>query len=180
MSETPTVPIPVFYACLPTTSEGPPFEIAWATLAFEAHGVTCESRLIRPPAAWTTELSRDHPPLVDRGLAVSDLRQFGMPVRELAERMNETLTDRELFSTTASDDARLKRIFDAAKVAPKFALQVTDADELIAELARLQRLPHEMATRARREAEVMCPTGIRAEAKVRFLATYWGFIAWRN
>jgi hypothetical protein len=26
----------------------------------------------------------------------------------------------------------------------------------------------------------MCLTGIRAEAKVRFLATYWGFVAWHN
>jgi hypothetical protein len=179
MSETPTVPIPVFYACLPTTTEGPPFEIAWATLAFEAHGVTCESRLIRPPAAWTTELARDPAPLVEYALTVADLRQFGMPVRELAERMNETLADRELFSATIADDARIKRIFDAAKVAPKFK-HVTDADELIGELARLQRLPHDTATRARREAEVMCLTGIRAEAKVRFLATYWGFIAWQN
>jgi hypothetical protein len=26
----------------------------------------------------------------------------------------------------------------------------------------------------------MCMTGIRAEAKVRFLATYWGFVARQN
>ena len=180
MNETPTVPIPVFYACLPATPEGPPFEIAWALFACEADGVVCESRLIRPPAPWTTELARDASPLVEYGLAVPDLRQFGMPVRELAKRMNETLADRELFSATVSDDARIKRIFDAAKIAPKFALHITDADELIAELARLQRLPHDTTARARREAEVMCLTGIRAEAKVRFLATYWGFIAWQN
>jgi hypothetical protein len=181
MNETPTVPMPVFYACLPTTLDGPPFEIAWATLAFEAcHGVVCESRLIRPPAAWTTELVRDPLPLVEYGLAVPDLQQFGMPVRELAEHMNKTFADRELFSATVSDDNRIKRIFDTAKIAPKFVLHITDADELIAELARLQRLPHEIAVRARREAEVMCLTGIRAEAKVRFLATYWGFIAWQN
>jgi hypothetical protein len=140
-------------------------------------GVFCESR---PAAAWTTELARDPSPLLEHGLAVPDLRHFGMPVGELAERMNGTLADRELFSATVSDDARLKRIFDAAKIAPKFALHMTDADELIAELARLQRLTHETSARARREAEVMCLTGIRAEAKACFLATYWGFIAWRN
>jgi hypothetical protein len=41
----------------------------------------------------------------------------------------------------------------------------------------LQRLSHTVIARARREAEVMCLTGIRAEAKVRFLATYWGLVA---
>ena len=71
-------------------------------------------------------------------------------------------------------------MFDAAKIAPKFALHITDADELIAELARLRDLPPATAARARREAELMCLTGIRAEAKVRFLVTYWGFVAWHH
>ena len=31
-----------------------------------------------------------------------------------------------------------------------------------------------------REAEVMSLTGIRAEAKVRYLATFWAIVAWRN
>ncbi len=178
MNETSTLHLPVFYTCTTATPDGPPLEIAWGSLAFETYGVVCESRLIRPPAPWTTEPACDPSPL-PYGLTASDLRQFGLPVRELAERMNETLADWELFSATVCDDARIKRIFDAAKIAPKFKLHITDADELIAELARLQCLPHEMAARARREAEVMCLTGIRAEAKVRFLATYWGFIAWQ-
>ncbi len=94
--------------------------------------------------------------------------------------MNETLTERDLFSVVPEDDARIRRIFDAAEIAPKFALELADADELIAELARLRDLPPASAARARREAEVMCLTGSRAEAKVRFLATYWGFVAWHH
>jgi hypothetical protein len=93
--------------------------------------------LIRPPAAWTSELS-----------------------------------------VVPDDDARIKRFFGAAEIAPKFALHLTEAEELIAELARLQGLAPATTARARREAEVMCLTGIRAEARVRFLATYWGFVAW--
>jgi hypothetical protein len=94
--------------------------------------------------------------------------------------MNETLAERQLFSAVPEDDARIRQIFDAAEIAPKFALELAGADELIAELARLQDLPPATAARARREAEVMCLTGIRAEARVRFLATYWGFVAWHN
>ena len=62
--------------------------------------------------------------------------------------MNEALTERELFSVVPEDDARIRRIFDAAKMAPGFALRITDADELIAELARLQRLSHTAIARA--------------------------------
>ncbi len=94
--------------------------------------------------------------------------------------MNETLAERELFSAVPEDDVRIRRIFDAAEIAPKFTLELADADELIAELARLRDLPPAAAARARREAEVMCLTGNRAEARVRFLATYWGFVAWHN
>jgi hypothetical protein len=112
--------------------------------------------------------------------ALSDLRDFGTSPHDIAAHMNEDLAQRELFSVVPDDDARIKRIFDAAEIAPKFALHITDAEELIAELARLQGLTPATIACARREAEVMCLTGIRAEARVRFLATYWGLVAWHH
>jgi len=98
-------------------------------------------------------------------------------VRELAERMNAELAEQELFSATVADDDRIKQIFKAAKTEPKFALRRTDAEELIAELSRLRRLTPFAVARAKREAEVMCLTGARAEARARFLSTYWAFVA---
>ena len=180
MTETSTLSLPVFYTCTAATPDGPPLEIAWGSLTFETYGVMCGSHLVRPPAAWISELARDAAALQPYGLALSDRRQFGTPPDEIAAQMNEALIERELFPVVPEDDARLRRIFDAAQMAPGFALRLTDADELIAELARLQRLSHTVIARARREAEVMCLTGIRAEAKVRFLATYWGLVAWQN
>jgi hypothetical protein len=109
-------------------------------------------------------------------LSLSDLRDFGTPPRELAAHMNEGLADRELFSATLVDDARIRRIFEAAKMAPEFALRKSDAEELIAELARLRRVPPVALARVHREAEVMSLTGIRAEAKARYLATYWAIV----
>jgi hypothetical protein len=114
------------------------------------------------------------------GLSLADLRDFGTPPRELAAHMNQALADRELFSATLPDDARIRRIFDAAKMAPEFALRKSDAEALIAELARLRRLPSGTLARSKREAEVMSLTGVRVEAKARFLATYWAFVAWQN
>ena len=178
MTEPSTVHLPVFYTCTVATHDGPPLEIAWGSLAYETYGVMCGSYLVRPPAAWISEFARDAAALQRHGLAVSDLRDFGTSPHDIAAHMNEDLAQRDLFSVVPEDDGRIRRIFDAAKVAPNFALHITDADELIAELARLQRLPHATMARARREAEVMCLT-VR-EAKVRFLATYWGLVAWRH
>jgi hypothetical protein len=180
MNETSTLNIPVFYTCTAATLGGPPLEIAWATLAFEKHGVLCGSHLIRPPAAWTAELARDASALQPYELTLSDLRDFGTPPREIAAHMNEALAQRELFSAVPEDDARIGRIFEAAKIAPEFALRRSDADELIDGLARLGDLPPATSASVKREAAVMCLTGVRAEAKVRFLATYWALVTGRN
>ena len=171
MNETSTLTLPVFYTCTTATPDGPPLEIAWGSLAFEEYGVMCGS-----PSA----LARDAAALQPYRLTLSDLQEFGTPPHDIATQMNETLAERQLFSAVPEDDVRIRQIFDAAEIAPKFALHITDAEELIAELARLQDLSPATTARARREAELMCLTGIRAEAKVRFLATYWGFVAWHN
>ena len=177
MTEPPTPNSPVFYACIAATPDGPPIEIAWATSACEAYGVICESHLIQPPAAWNSELVREACALQPFALTLADLRDFGMSPSDLAARMNESLAERELFSATADDDARLRKLFDAANAAPTFTLRSSDAAELITELAGMMRLSQPAIARAKREAEVMGLTGIRAEAKVRFLLTYWGLVA---
>jgi hypothetical protein len=178
MNATSTLNIPVFYTFTTSTPDEPPLEIAWGSLAYETYSVICGSYLIRPTAAWISELARDVAALQPYRLALSDLRDFGTAPHDIAAHMNEDLAQLELFSVVPDDDARIKRIFDAAEIAPNFALHITEAEELIAELARLQGLTPTTTARARREAEVMCLTGIRAEARVRFLATYWGFVAW--
>ena len=180
MNETSTLNLPVFYTRTTATPGGPPLEIAWGSIAFEEYGVICGSHLIRPPAAWTSALARDVAALQPYRLTLSDLQEFGTPPHDIATQMNETLAERQLFSAVPEDDARIRQIFDTAEIAPKFALELADADGLVGELARLQDLSPATTARARREAELMCLTGIRAEAKVRFLATYWGFVAWHS
>ena len=180
MNATSTLTLPVFYTCTTATPDGPPLEIAWGSLAYETYGVICGSYVIRPCAAWISEFARDLAALQPYRLALSDLRDFGTSPHDIAAHMNEDLAQREPFSVVPDDDARIKRIFDAAEIAPKFAVELANAEELIAELARLQGLTPATTARARREAEVMCLTGIRAEARVRFLATYWALVAWHN
>jgi hypothetical protein len=80
MSQSPTAAPPVFYACIPDIPDGPPFEIAWATLESGDDRVTCESRLIRPPTSWSPPLTRHHPAVLRAyGLKLPDMQQFGAP-----------------------------------------------------------------------------------------------------
>ena len=72
MTKTSTLDFPVFYTCTAATPDGPPFEIAWGSLALETYGVMCGSHLVRPPAAWISELARDAAALQPYGLASSD------------------------------------------------------------------------------------------------------------
>jgi hypothetical protein len=179
-SETPIPNSPVFYSCTAATPDGPPIEIAWVTPACATYGVICESRLIQPSAAWTSELLCDASALQPYALTLADLQDFGMSPHELAARMNEVLVDRELFSAVPEDDARIRKIFEAANSAPAFSLRKSDADALITELAQMLHLSRTGIARAKREAEVMCLTGVRAEAKARFLLTYCDFVAARS
>ena len=116
MNVTSTLKIPVFYTCTAVTLNGPPLEIAWGSLAFETYGVICGSHLIRPSAAWISELARDVAALRPYRLALSDLWDFGTSPHDIAAHMNEDLAQRELFSVVPDDDARIKRIFDAAEI----------------------------------------------------------------
>jgi hypothetical protein len=61
--------------------------------------------------------------------------------------------DADPLCRTVADDARIRWIFDAAKMAPEYALRKSDAEELIAELARLKRLPPAALARARAVSE---------------------------
>ena len=140
MTAASTLHLPVFYTCTTATPDGPPLEIAWGSLAFEEYGVMCGSHLIRPPAAWTWALARDAAALQPYRLTLSDLQEFGTQPHDIATQMNETLAERQLFSAVPEDDARIRQMFDAAEIAPTFALELADADELIAQLARLQDL----------------------------------------
>ena len=177
MTETLIPYAPVFYACTAVTPDGPPIEIAWATPGLGKFNLNCDSRLIRPSAAWSSDLARDASALQSYGLVLADLQEFGTSPPELAAWMNEVLVDRELFPAAAADDARTRRIFEAANIAPKIALQITAAEALITALAQKLRLPPATIARAKRKAAAMCLIGVRAEAQVSCLVMYWNFVA---
>ena len=172
---TPTTPI--FYRCQTDGLEGPPIEIAWAFVAPNELGVVSEAHLIQPPPQWAPEMKPGAASALSRGITLADLRSFGTTPRTIATRMNRVLEASELFSVHPTDEAALKRIFEAARIEPAFELRKTHAEVLIGELAQLRSMTNRTMARARRKAELLSPLDARPEVKARYFATLWAEIA---
>jgi hypothetical protein len=108
-------------------------------------------------------------------MTLADLRTFGTAPWRIAARMNRVLADRELFSAHPTDVAALERIFEAAKIKPRFAHK-SDAETVIRKLARLRGVTDRSLAPAKRKAELLSPLDVRPEAKARYLATLWAAI----
>ena len=172
---TPTTAI--FYRCQTDGPEGPPIEIAWAFAAPDKLGVVSEAHLIRPPAAWAPEIKSGAARALSRGITLADLRAFGNTPRRIATRMNCVLEARELFSVHPTDEAALKRIFEAARIEPAFQLRKTHPEVLVDELAQLRSVTKRAVARAKRKVELLSPLDAHPEVKARHLAILWAEIA---
>ena len=168
---------PVFYHCQTDGLEGPPLEIAWAFGAPDGLGIVSEAHFIQPPPVWTPEIIPDVASALSRGITLADLRTFGTAPRRIATRMNRVLESRELFAAHPTDEAALKRIFEAARIEPRFEPRKGVAKALIGELAQFRRVTDRALARAKRKAELLSPIDARPEARARYLATLWAAIA---
>jgi hypothetical protein len=172
---TPTTPI--FFHCQTDGLEGPPIEIAWALVAPDELGVVSEAHLICPPPEWAGEIKPGAASALSRGITLADLRDFGTTPLKIAMRFNRILKDRELFPVHPTDEAAVKRIFEAARIEPRFELRKTDAEVLIGELARLRRVTNRTMARVKRKVELLSPLDAHPEVKARYLAILWAEIA---
>jgi hypothetical protein len=133
--------------------------------------------LIRPPAAWAPEIKPGAASALSRGMTLADLRTFGTTPRRIATRMNRVLEASELFPVHPTDEAALKRIFDAARIEPRFQLRKTDAEVLIGELAQMRNITQRAVARAKRKVELLSPLDAHPEVKARSFAILWTEIA---
>ena len=92
-------------------------------------------------------------------------------------RMNHILKTRELFPTHSTDEAVLKRTFEAAKIEPAFDWTNSDAETLVYELARSRRVNDRTLALNKRKAELLLPKDGRPETRARFLTILWVAIA---
>jgi hypothetical protein len=116
---------------------------------------------------------------------LEQLHAQGRPPFEVALRMNELLTGRELFSDAPPDDERwLRIIFGEAGLDPTLTIRRTHADVLTSQLAAKFGWDSASYEAAKLEADRNSPRTHRAEADARHLAVLWRMIskgnaAWR-
>jgi hypothetical protein len=97
-------PAPVFYDCEASCVGGMPIEIGWAFANPESGDITSESYLINPPPSWNLGPVWDPDAARLHKISKEDLYAHGRRPIEIAERMNEALRGRELYSDHPLDD----------------------------------------------------------------------------
>lgn len=108
------------------------------------------------------------------GITLLRLWTDGRPVWEIAQRTNEALDGRELFSDAPQDETWLRLLFGAAGLEPTFILRKTDARVLIPNAP----LTAAWIRRARALAAEMAPRRHRVEADARHLVVLWNITAY--
>jgi hypothetical protein len=90
--------VPVFYDCEASCIGGLPIEIGWAFIDTATGEIQSESHLVKPPLHWDMLSVWDPDAEKLHGISLEQLHAQGRPPFEVARRMNEVLSGRELFS----------------------------------------------------------------------------------
>src|SRR5881392_2186115 len=101
---------PVFYDCEASCIGGLPIEIGWAFIDPSTGEIRSEGHLVQPPAHWDLRPVWDPDAEKLHRISVKQLLTLGRPPVEIAERMNEALSGRALFSDSPVDDERWLRM----------------------------------------------------------------------
>jgi hypothetical protein len=170
--------VPVFYDCEASCIGGLPIEIGWAFIDTSTGEIQSESHLVKPPLHWDMQPVWDPDAEKLHGISLEQLHAQGRPPFEVARRMNEVLSGRELFSDAPADDERwLRIIFDEAGLDPAFTIRRTYAHMLIARLAMKLGWDSASYEAAKSEADRISPKMHRAEADARHWAVLWRMIS---
>ena len=131
--------VPVFYDCEASGPDGFPIEVGWAFVAIQTGSIQSEAHLIKPPSHWDLQGTWDPEAEALHGISLDQLLAHGHPTYKVARRMNAALAARELFSDSPMDEVWVRQLFDDAGFDPMFTIRRTDANVLLAQLAREHR-----------------------------------------
>ena len=167
---------PVFYDCEASGLNGLPIEIGWAFVDTEG-AIRSEGHLIKPPAAWNIDKVWDRNAESLHGISIQKLLVEGKPPFQIAQRMNEALAGRQLFSDSPMDEAWIMCLFEESADDPAFTIRRTGAEMLIAERAAQIGCNAHALQSIRKETNRLAARTHRAEADARHLATIWGMLS---
>src|ERR1700674_5615168 len=127
---------PVFYDCEASSLDGMPIEIGWAFVDSPSGEIRSEGHLIKPPAHWDMKPVWNPDAEKLHGITLRQLLRDGRPPLEIAARMNQVLSRRELFSDNPVFDKRwLRLLFAEAGIQPTFTVSPVNADLLTSQFA---------------------------------------------
>jgi hypothetical protein len=136
-----------------------------------------ESHLVVPDPEWAIEQSWDSQAEQIHGITLEQLRREGEPAFNVARRMNEVLWNRDLFSDSPLDRARLEQLFEVADIEMDFSIHDTLARTLIEKRAQESKLTKLHFNSVQEKICAQFPCANRAGPDSRQWAELWEAVA---
>jgi hypothetical protein len=165
--------IPVFFRCKGEDDRGPPVSIEWAHASPEHTEIVSAVHLVRPIPEWRSQIDDDQVSTAIRGVSLTELKAHGEEPAWIAERMNQVLRGRELFSHIPHDCDLLRQLFDAGDAQPEFEIHRLFAETLIADLAQVKHLSNAAFARLKHKAQLRTPIYWPSVALAQMYAVLW-------
>ena len=162
---------PVFFDCEASAPGGCIIEVGWSYS--EGMQMVTESHLILPDPEWTIEQSWDAEAEQVHGITLEQLRKEGEPAFNVARRMNEVLWNRDLFSDSPLDRARIAQLFEVADIEMDFSIRDILACALIERRAEESKFTKAQFEGVQTEVCAQFPAAHRAGPDSRQWAELW-------
>ena len=152
-----------------------PIEVGWSEMLANGQ-LVARSVLIRPPIAWQERIGAWDPAAQEiHGISLDQLRDEGLPPREVTTLLNEALFDRTLHSDSPEFDGRwMEELFYEAGAVMDFTLSTIGADTLV--VAAASKMGDLDYTAAERLAHLRAPKTHRAADDSRYWAYLWKLV----
>ena len=166
---------PVFFDCEASAPGGCIIEVGWSYC--EGMQMVTESHLILPDPEWAIEQTWDIAAEKIHGITLDQLRKEGEPAFNVARRMNEILWNRDLFSDSPLDRARIAQLFEVADIEMDFSIRDIPARALIERRAVESNLTKTQFDGVRTKICAQFPHAHRAGPDSRQSAELWEAVA---
>jgi hypothetical protein len=163
---------PVFYDFEANGLEGFPIEVGFAFVD-DQNNIVSGSLLIKPDAEWDIANDWDADAQQIHGISPEQLISEGISALQVAQRLNQTLAGRDLYSDSSFDRKWMGQLFDAAGLVPTFELKVTLAPTIIDNLRSELGFTEDDVAVLFRRADHEAPHVDRAGPDARHLAAKW-------
>lgn len=163
---------PVFFDFEASGLDGVPIEIGWASLDDDGT-VKSEAHLIKPPSDWDIHNNWDENAALLHGIALDTLAQSGRSPFDIAQRMNDELAARELYSDSPFDKHWLNMLFDATPYEPQFIVREMSADTFVMQSGLALGLTRMAITQIASHIGAQRKRSHRAEDDARYWAQLW-------